>query len=51
LFAAARRHPQATLFLLHIAMTIAAGRLGLMTALLLGGDGGRWLGAQRRRGM
>ncbi len=52
LLAAARRHPQPALFLLHIAMAIASGRFGLMTPLLLGGGDRRGrFGAQRRRGM
>ncbi len=52
LLAAARRHPQPALFLLHIAMAIASGRFGLVTPLLLSGGNRRgWFGAQRRRGM
>ena len=42
------RHPQTTLFLFLIAMAVAAARLGLMTALLLGGQRRGRLGAQWR---
>ena len=51
LLAAARRHPQPTLFLFLIAMPVAADRLALMTALLFGWDRSGRFGPQRRRGM
>ena len=51
LLAARDRHSQPTLFLLLIAMPVAADGLALMAALLFGWDRRRGLGAQRRRGM
>ncbi len=47
-FVAPRGHPQTTLFLFLIAMAVAAARLGLMTALLLGWQRSGRLGAQWR---